>query len=190
MKAVQLVIGHDIEHALHLVDGEKVAGHVEHETTVAEARIVLDVCDGQFVSGDLRVAHTGHHVGRKHLLDALESIIEANRGLRAEADARVGDFCGVAFVGKTIVLDDGDKRFRGGGINGHLQVCGGHDGRSETVGFGGHIGRQALRTDCERLWQRQAPRTADERDGARRQVEQLRLGRQCQWHGGEQAQDE
>lgn len=66
MEDVELGGGHGIDHALHRGDGEEVAGRVEHDAAVREARGVVDVDrdadDGErvrAVRGELHELHEG-----------------------------------------------------------------------------------------------------------------------------------
>ena len=77
VEAVHLVVGHHVEHTLDVLHGEEVARHVEHETAILKARLVLDSDQRQGISGDRRVGHIGHDIGRQHFLDALESVEQA-----------------------------------------------------------------------------------------------------------------
>ena len=41
---IHLIDGHEINHLLHLFDGEKMTAHVKHETTVRKAWLILNPC--------------------------------------------------------------------------------------------------------------------------------------------------
>ena len=77
VELVEFVHRHEVEHALDLVDAEKVAGHVEHEAAVGEARAVGDGQTGQFIARDGCIVHTGGDTGGQHLVETGESIEEA-----------------------------------------------------------------------------------------------------------------
>ena len=81
VETVHLVIGHHVEHSFHLLHAEEVARHVEHEATVFKPGLIHDAHHGQAVSRHVGVGHTGHHMGRQHLLDGLESIEQAEHAL-------------------------------------------------------------------------------------------------------------
>ena len=80
VELVEFVHRHEVEHAFNLVDAEKVAGHVEHEAAIGEARAVGDGQAGQFVACDGRVVHTGGDAGGQHLVETGESVEEAGGG--------------------------------------------------------------------------------------------------------------
>ena len=81
VETVHLVIGHHVEHSLHLLHAEEVARHVEHEATVFKPGLIHDAHHGQAVSRHVGLGHTSHDMGRQHLLDGLESVEQAERSL-------------------------------------------------------------------------------------------------------------
>ena len=68
VELVEFVHRHEVEHAFDLVDAEKVAGHVEHEAAIGEARAVGDSQAGQFIARDGHIVHTGGDTGGQHLV--------------------------------------------------------------------------------------------------------------------------
>ena len=81
METVHLVICHHVEHALYLVDGKEMAGAVEHEAAVGEARTVGDGAGRGGIGRDAGVGFFGHDVARQEHLQRLESIeIACRRG--------------------------------------------------------------------------------------------------------------
>ena len=103
VEGVHLIIRHDVEHAFHLVDREEVARDVEHEAAIIKTRFVGngDQRNGVRRNGVLRcerVFFTGHHVGGKQFLHALEGIEEARGGLGLDVDFVGGHGEGVAAV--------------------------------------------------------------------------------------------
>ena len=124
VEGVHLIVRHDVEHAFHLVDREEVARDVEHEAAIVKARFVGNghQWNGVRRNGVLhceRVFFTGHHVGGKQFLHALEGIEEARGGLGLDVDFVEGHGEGVAAV----------FEFRGGIEFRHLE---------EGVGIIGH----------------------------------------------------
>ena len=77
VELVEFVHRHEVEHAFDLVDGEEVAGHVEHEAAIGEARAVGDGQAGQFIARDGCIVHTGGDTGGQHLVETGESIEDA-----------------------------------------------------------------------------------------------------------------
>ena len=78
VETVEFVERHEVEQFFHFLYAEKVAGHVEHESAVAEARLIGNVQAGQSVaSGRSGGCLTQHDVGRKQLLEGLEGIEES-----------------------------------------------------------------------------------------------------------------
>ena len=68
VELIEFVHRHEVEHAFDLVDAEKVAGYVEHEAAVGEARAVCDSQAGQFIARDGHIVHTGGDTGGQHLV--------------------------------------------------------------------------------------------------------------------------
>ena len=97
VQAVEFIERHDVEHALHFLNREEVAGAVKHETAMPQQRRVLNADEGQ------RPFHTGI-VGfffedrpRQELAQRIQTVEETRRRGGAEAYARICDIECISF---------------------------------------------------------------------------------------------
>ena len=159
VEAVHLVVRHDVEHALELVEREEVAAHVEHEAAVLEAGRVGDAHHGQGVLGDFFVLHTGHHARGEHLLDALEGVEESRGGVGRQGDALGGDIERVAFDAQRLRAGIARHLHEGLGVVGHRDLLAGHlvymVGKAH--GFAHEAVRQSGGGDAEGVGQHECP---------------------------------
>ena len=133
------------------------AGHVEHEAAVGEARRVLYADQGQGIVRHGLVAHAGHDVGREQFLEGLESVVEAGGGGGLERDAGSVDAELVALVAESGGgAGHAQKGFVVVGAYFHLAAGGGAEGVGKLVGLGRHVFGQAARADGEACRQLQA----------------------------------
>ena len=97
MEAVHLVGSHHVEHAHDLLLREEVAGHIDHETTVTEVRLVFNLHVGKGPSLALLqlLAING---GGEELLERLEAIEETRAVGRADLHAVFIDAQTVCFM--------------------------------------------------------------------------------------------
>ena len=179
VEAVHLIIGHNIEHALHLINGEEVAAHVKHKTAIAKARRIVDADQRKGILGDSRIGLASHDVGGQQLLDGLEGIVKARGGAGFDADAFGRDIHLIAFLAQTA---DGQ-------VNGEECAFGANGGRSTRGGivtgdkllhFPRHFLGKILRADDKTIGEHEFARRLCHRFGARRQVDEIlcRDGRQ------------
>ena len=99
VQRVELVHGHDVENAFHLVGREEVAGYVQVEAAVSESRSVVDGCAGNrpVGIGCQRVAIDG---GREQLFDGLQGKAYAVGGSCGNFDFALTDVQAVSLVGQ------------------------------------------------------------------------------------------
>ena len=103
VETVHLVKGHDVQHLLHLVLVEEVAGNVEHVATMSQVWSVLYFQTGQGPCLGTALFFSGKEIAGHKLLQCLQAI-EPTAELRGlDGDSLLADTHGVGLLGKRLV---------------------------------------------------------------------------------------
>ena len=179
VEAVHFVIRHHVEHALHLFHGEEVAGHVEHETAIGKARLVLNGDAGQGVLGDGGILLAGHDIGGQNFLDRLESIVETEHALGTHGHLALVDHEVVsAFVHRAGIERHVKKRRLGIGLCHGVVARGGVEVEHEALHLCHHLGGECTVVTYHKvLWQNYLAWERGHSLGSRREVYEIVGGR-------------
>ena len=179
VEAVHFVIRHHVEHALHLFHGEEVAGHVEHETAIGKARLVLNGDAGQGVLGDGGVLLAGHDIGGQNFLDRLEGIVETKHALGTHGHLALVDHEVVStFVHRAGIERHVKKRSLSIGLCHGVVARGGVEVEYEALHLCHHFGGECTVVTYHKvLWQNYLAREHGHSPGSRREVYEIVGGR-------------
>ncbi len=148
VEAVELIVAHHVKHAFHLVGSEEMTAHVEHESAVAEPRLVGYLHHGKRIFGHRRVFHSGHHIGGKHLLHTLKRIIEPYGSGRSHRHAVSCDRERIALFRQRLVDTHSECR-RSGSHGCGIESCGPVQIRHKAADLLCHVVRQPGRGDLQ-----------------------------------------
>ena len=154
-------------------------GHVEHETAIGKARLVLNGNARQGVLGDGGVVLAGHDVGGQNLLDRLEGIVETEHALGTNGYLTLVDRQIVStFVHRAAIERHVKERSLGIGLRHGVVTSGGVEVEHEALHLCHHFGGECTVVTYHKvLWQNYLAREHGHSPGPRREVYEIVGGR-------------